>query len=148
MDPPVGTVLAIALRTTVRGPMREVASARALVGGGLEGDVRASPNRGITFLASGHWRTVTHQLHTDLPWHTRRANILVDAPSLGHLIGRKIRVGDVEVEIVGETKPCELMDALHLGLKDALVPDCRAGVHGRVLCGGEIQVGHAVMLGA
>jgi MOSC domain-containing protein YiiM len=145
-DQTVGTVRSIALRTAVRGPMKEVAAARAAADGGLEGDVATSPRRGITFLATGQWSDVTRELGAELPWHTRRANVLVDAPKLGHLIGKTVRVGEVEVGVLAETKPCELMDALHQGLRSALAPDCRGGVHGRVLRGGRFQVGDVVVV--
>ena len=128
--------------------MKEVASATAVQDGGLQGDIAVAARRGITFLASGHWGQVTSELGVPLAWHTRRANVLVDAPRIGHLIGRIVRVGDAEVEILGETKPCDLMDALHPGLKNALVADCRAGVHGRVLSGGEFKVGDTLVVTA
>lgn len=145
-DRTVGTVQSIALRTAVRGPMKEVDSARASVNGGLEGDIAVSPKRGITFLATGQWDEVSRTLNAELPWHTRRANVLVDAAGLGHLIGSTLRVGEVEIEILAETKPCELMDALHQGLKAALTPECRGGVHGRVIKAGRLQVGDAVVV--
>jgi hypothetical protein len=36
------------------------------------------------------------------------------------------------------------MDQQHQGLKEALKPDCRAGVHGQVISGGTVHVGDAV----
>jgi len=142
----VGKVLSIALRTGKRMPMREVESVRAQIDGGLEGDVEAAARRGVTFISRDQWRDTMRDLDAELPWHTRRANVLVDAPKLGPLIGRTICIGEVEVEITGETKPCELMDQLHNGLRAALVPDCRGGVHGRIRRGGSIHVGDSMVL--
>ena len=48
------------------------------------------------------------------------------------------------MQIGAETQPCELMDRLHAGLWDALKPNCRAGVYGKVLTGGEFKVGDRV----
>lgn len=48
------------------------------------------------------------------------------------------------VKIVGETKPCRLMDDNHQGLKDALVEDWRGGVFGEVVMPGEINVGDSI----
>lgn len=134
-------VLAIALKTAKSGPMREVEEATAEVNGGFACPVKPSPDRGITFLAAGHWSEVNAELGTSLPWHTRRANVLLDTRALGGLIGKTVRVGEVTVRLIGETKPCALMDTFHKGLTKALVPDYRGGVHGRVLKGGTVRAG-------
>ena len=141
-------VAGIALRTAEGGPMREAGEANAEVDGGLIGDVpKKERKRGITFLSAGQWREVTGELGAaELPWHTRRANVLLDGcGSLADLIGKRIKIGNgIELEIGGETLPCGLMDQLHSGLKNTLVPDCRAGVYGRVLTDGTIRIGDQV----
>lgn len=137
----VGPVSRIALKTAVGGPMREVNEAAAEVDRGLVGSVRPSPRRGITFIATGAWRRATGEIGVELPWHTRRANVLVDAEQVGHLIGKTVQVGGVVVEILAETRPCELMNKLQPGLLDALKPDCRAGVYGRVISAGAFRIG-------
>lgn len=138
-----GRVLGIALRN---GPlvMREVPTAQATAGAGLTGDHQVSAERGITFISAPQWAEVTRELNAELPWFTRRANVLLDWPALGELIGRTIRVGPVRVAIKGETRPCGLMDRLYNGLRAALKPEFRAGVHGEVLNAGQIQVGDEV----
>lgn len=147
-DRVIGRVLKIALRTRPKGPMQEVPEASGSENGGLTGDVSSRPDRGITFLASQQWAEATRELEKELPWHTRRANILVDAASLAELIGRTISVGDVRVRINAETRPCSLMDRLEPGLRAALTPDCRAGVYGRILNDGQLRVGDLVVLQA
>ncbi len=143
----VGRILAVALRTGVREPMREVEQALAREGVGLEGDVpEKTRERGLTLLSAPQWRDAIAELGADLPWHTRRANVLVDAPSLGHLIGKDVQVGGVRVRIHAETTPCKLMDVLHEGLRKALTPDCRGGVYGEVLSDGAVEVGQAVSI--
>lgn len=145
-DESVGKVLAIALRTRPKGPMNEVERAAAVANVGLTCDVASRPDRAITLLASDQWRDVTRELATDLPWHTRRANILVESTGLGRLIGKTIRIGPIEVRIEAETKPCGLMDQLHDGLRAELAPDCRGGVYGRITRGGEINIGDSVVI--
>lgn len=142
----VGKVVSIALRTAVNGPMREVTETAAQADAGLEGDLPVDSRRGITLIAKAQWEQVTRELGVDLPWHTRRANILVDCPSLAHLIGKTIHVGPVEVEVNAETEPCRLMDKQYQGLREALIPDVRAGVYGRIARSGAIQVGDLVTL--
>jgi len=142
----IGRVLSIAVRSARRGDMREIAQAKAVKGGGIAGDIKSVPDRGITLLASVQWLQATQQLQVDLPWHTRRANVLIEAERLDDLVGRTIRIGDVQIEIVGESKPCGLMDWLHKGLREALQPDGRGGVYGRVVRDGTFKVGDAVEL--
>lgn len=137
-------VTGIAIRTAAGGPMQELPEADMLEGGGLRGDLSSSADRGITLLSGRQWAEVSRELGVNLPWHTRRANILLDSAGLGPWVGRTIRLGDGLVHIVGETRPCELMDRFHCGLKAALTPDTRGGVHGRVLKGGRIRVGDRV----
>jgi len=124
--------------------MIEVEAATAVENGGLNGDVNSRPDRGITFLASQQWGVVLSDLAKDLPWHTRRANVLVEAAGLAHLVGKTISLGEVAVRIIAESKPCSLMDRLEPGLRAALTPDCRGGVYGRIVQGGRLRVGDEI----
>lgn len=142
----VGHVLAIAIKTAEGGPMHETRAAEAEKDGGLVGGVKPTPKRGLTFLASGAWKRICGELKIDIPWHTRRANVLIEAENIGNLIGKTIQFGHVIVDVLAETRPCDLMDQLQPGLKAALVPDVRAGVYGRVVSGGDFHVGDAVMM--
>ena len=140
-----GRVDGIAIRTAKEGPMRELLVAHAVAGHGLEEDkVPVKPDRGITFLSGEKWAEVCVALGFHIPWHTRRANVLTEGLDLATLIGRSIHIGEVEVAIIGETKPCALMDKIQAGLRNALTPECRAGVHGRVIHGGALRVGDAI----
>lgn len=136
-----GRVAAIAVKTAKGGPMREIEVAEAVVDGGITAGTPVSAKRGITFLSRERWNAAMDELMVDLPWHTRRANVLVEGLDLAPLIGRRVRLGDVEVDIRGETHPCARMDALYEGLRRALEPDCRGGVYGQVVRGGTFRVG-------
>jgi MOSC domain-containing protein YiiM len=137
-------ILALALRPTAKAAMQEVSQARATAGGGLEGDVSTSADRGITLLDEEKWNQVTCELGTEIPWHTRRANVLVQGIELAQLIGKTVCLGEVEVAVKAETKPCGLMDEIHPGLRAVLEPQCRGGVYGRIVVGGTIRVGDPV----
>lgn len=141
-----GRVVAIAIRTAVKGPMRELREAVASADGGIDGDVKVAAHRGVTLIDRGQWSEVTRELKAELPWHTRRANVLVEGLNLAELIGKQIRIGAVELTVNAETKPCGLMDELHPGLRQALVPDCRGGVYGRVTRSGSFKLGDSVTL--
>jgi MOSC domain-containing protein YiiM len=144
MTQSVGKIIAIALRTSRRGPMREVDSATALAGGGLAGDHGGRGERGLTLLSAERWRETLEELGTDLPWHTRRANVLVSGLDLAALIGKRVRLGQIEIIVRAETDPCSEMERQFAGLQEALVPDCRGGVYGRIVVGGTIRVGDGV----
>lgn len=140
----VGTVQAIALKPGRGETMIETDQAVAERDGTLAGSAACNPRRGVTFLSSRQWSAVMRELGADKPWHTRRANVLIDADSLGDLRGKRIQIGGATFDIFAETRPCELMDSFHAGLLNALKPDCRAGVYGRVVSGGPIRIGDSV----
>ncbi len=140
-------ILSIAVRTEKNGPMQEIDLVSASPDGGLDGDLPAPAHRRITLLSTDQWAQTTTELGANLPWHTRRANILLDGGSLEGLIGSTVRLGDLTVKVNAETKPCGLMDKIHMGLREALVPDCRGGVYGEIVEGGTIKVGDALTVG-
>lgn len=143
---PSAHVLSLAIRTGKLGPMRELAEVAAHRDGGLEGDNRSSRERGLTLLSAEQWAAATAELGAELPWHTRRANVLVEGIDLPATIGRTLRIGEVEVAVLAETEPCGVMERQRAGLRAALTPDCRGGVYGRILRGGTLRVGDAVGL--
>lgn len=142
--PQEGRIAAIAVRTEKLGPMREIQRANAALGGGIDGDIEVKPHRGVTLISREQWDETMRELGADLPWHTRRANVLVEGLTLSGLVGLTVRLGSVELHIHGETKPCGLMDALYDGLQAALEPDMRAGVHGQVIYAGSFAVGDSI----
>ena len=121
-------ILAIAVRTEKKGPMRETDRVSATPDDGLEGDLPAAAHRRITLLSNEQWSETTRELNAELPWHTRRANVLLEGGSLKSLIGSTVKLGELTIKVNAETEPCGLMDKLHMGLREALTPDCRGGV--------------------
>lgn len=141
----VGPLVALAVKLHEGGPMREVDHATARLDAGLTEDIPHSIDRGLTLISSRQWAAVTRTLGADLPWHTRRANLLIDADRLGDLIGLTCRLGDVEILVTGETRPCGLMDKQFPGLREALIPECRGGVTARVVRGGALRRGDVLI---
>ena len=140
----VGQVIGLAVRTGVGAAMQELDSVKVVADGGVEGDVPAPTHRGMTLLSSRQWQEVVEEVGVNYPWHTRRANVLVDCDSLSHLMEQTIQIGDVVVQVTGETDPCSVMEAIHPRLKEALTPEMRGGVYGRILQGGSIAIGATV----
>jgi MOSC domain-containing protein YiiM len=141
-----GRVRGLAIHGPRGEPMIEVEEIHVTRLAGLQGDRSGKGKRGVTLLSQEHWSQVTAALRADLPWHTRRANVLVEGLQLSASVGRRLRLGEVELYIHGETRPCEQMDRLHPGLRRLLETDCRGGVHGQVSVGGHLKVGDAVFL--
>lgn len=145
-DAPWGVVKALAAWTGKGLPMREVDEARVAVGRGFEGHERAFGKRGVTLLSIERWTETIRELGEELPWHTRRANVLTEGIDLAAAIGNRLRIGEVEIDVDDETRPCGLMDWLCKGLRQALTPDKRGGVVGEVIHEGVIRVGDTVTL--
>ena len=142
----VGKVAAIAWRPTDGDAMREIGRCRVRADTGLDTENRKPGKRSLTLLSKEQWAAVCAELGAELPWYTRRANLLIEGLDLASTIGREITIGDVRVRIHDETKPCRIMDQQFAGLRKALLPDCRGGVFGQVLNDGTIDVGNTVAL--
>jgi MOSC domain-containing protein YiiM len=113
-------------------------------GTGLQGDQKRGRKRQVTLLAAEAWEAATAELGVDAPPSRRRANVVIRGMDLAGTLGRQLRVGPVLIRVHGETDPCEMMDRVAPGLKDALTPHRRAGVFGAVIEGGAIAVGDTV----
>lgn len=142
---PIGRVLAIALRCGRHGPIREVTEAIARKDAGVEPDRWPRPDRGITLLSERAWQAAIAELGVELPWHTRRANLLTDIADLPALLGQTLRIGQAVVTVRGITHPCENMDAACQGLRAALNRDHRGGIFARVITSGPIRVHDAII---
>ncbi len=136
----------IAWRAEARAPMQLREECEITLNAGVHSDTRGKPGpRQVTVLSMDTWQEVCAELGEDLPWTTRRANLLISGLRFcpGD-VGRQIRIGEVVLEITGETTPCARMDAQREGLTGTLRPAWRGGVCCRVVHGGTIAVGAPV----
>lgn len=143
----MGTLLGIACRDGSRLPMRELDAARIGLDTGVASDFRGRKRgrRQVTLLCAEKWRAACADLGIELPWTTRRANLLVNGLPIGpECVGRTLRVGTAVLRITQETDPCGRMDEQYRGLKRALLPDWRGGACCEVIEDGDIAVGDAV----
>lgn len=132
------------LRPATRAPLKPVEEAVAEPGAGLVGDHAGKGKRQVTLLSREAWQAACADLDAQVDPVSRRANLLVEGVDFVETRGRRLRVGEVLLEVAGETKPCELMDDMHLGLWDALKPDWRGGVFAQVIEGGTLRQGDAL----
>ena len=138
----------IARRSKKRATMQELEQAQVGEAFGIEGDLRGKPGkRQVTVLSVESWRQACEATGTDLPWTSRRANLLVEGLWFDkNMVGQILSIGEVKLQITKETVPCFRMDEAHPGLQDALRAEWRGGVCCRVIAGGQIQVGDTVKL--
>ena len=137
----------IAIRRQPRIAMQSIESAEISVHAGIIGDYRGSlKGRQLSLLSEADWlETCTEVGAEGLPWTTRRANLLIDEVSFDDSwVGRRLRIGAVELLVTCETAPCSLMDAQQAGLTAALRSDWRGGVCCDVLQPGHIALGDQV----
>ena len=139
-----GIVKGIAVRDASRAPMKEQQQVEVTLRQGIVQDYRGTGLRQVTFLDMGQWREVLAELGIDLPWYTRRANVLITGIDLAATVGRRLQIGACRFAIGGETTPCGRMDELQPGLRRTLTPALRGGVWGKVLQGGTLRVGDEV----
>ena len=140
-----GTVDAIWIKRMKLGPMDPVESATLVADAGIVGCSNQNGKRQVTVIE----REVFDEIRRTLPDAEpimRRANFMVSGLRLEKTRGRVLHLGDVRIQIWGETRPCERMDAQCPGLTSALDPHWRGGVYGVVLDDGEVRVGDAVSI--
>lgn len=127
--------------------MQTLAAVEMSIESGLLGDSCGKPGpRQVTLMTQTSWRAACADLGVDLPWTTRRANLLVDDLPLFQSTGARIVIGDAVLEITGETDPCARMEQAQQGLFEALRQDWRGGVCCRVVQGGRLVLGMDVEL--
>ena len=84
-------------------------------------------------------------LGKDIHWLDRRANLLVDGIEFcAAMVGKVLKIGNVQLLITRETDPCRRMDQLHPGLGQALQRQWRGGVCCQVLKPGVIGLGDPI----
>lgn len=143
----MGRLAGIARRDKKRAPMETLESAEIGEDTGVANDFRGKPGpRQVTLLSAEAWENVCAQLGKDLPWTTRRANLLVDGLELPRKAGDIIVIGAARLLVTMETDPCSRMEEQCAGLKAALEPDWNGGVLCRVLQGGSVSIGDSVSL--
>jgi len=140
-------LVGIARKARPRAPMESLESVSVTTELGIDGDFRGKlRRRQVTILADEDWQAACLEIgRDDIHWTERRANLCVRGIALSRNKGSKLSIGDVVFEITGETDPCNRMDAVAMGLQEALRPDWRGGVTCRVIAGGTITVGDQVI---
>ena len=140
-------LLKIWTKPAKRKQMRSHESIECIFEKGLQGCAGGkSKHRQVTILSLAAWNEAQEEIEQRLDPSSRRANLLVDELNFEDSKGKILTIGDLEIEITGETKPCAYMDELHEGLRAAMKPHWRGGATGKVLNSCTISIGDSVIL--
>lgn len=141
---PIPVVTAIHLAPATRLPTRSVSTVDAEAGKGLVGDrYHGTRHRHVTIQSASQLAEGAAELGSPVEPGATRRNITVSTGDIPDRPGQRIRVGEVELEVVRVAAPCKLLD-------DAIAPGARlalrrrAGSVCRVLTSGSIAVGDEV----
>lgn len=136
----------IARKQTGGSVMEELFAVDISVGEGLDGDYKDEGDAGmVSILSRDSWIKVCEEAGTELSWLAREANLLIRGfEFLPTDVGKSLRVGEVILEVIGETRPCESLEDSAPGLHEALMTGWRGGVNCKVIRGGSIQSGDEI----
>ena len=126
-------------------PTRSVETVEAEAGVGLVGDrYHGSRHRHVTVQALDEVEAAARDLGHDIPLGATRRNVTITAGPIPQRPGERMRIGDVELEVVRIAAPCRLLDDwLGPGAMQALRSP-RGGTVFRLLSSGTIRVGDEV----
>lgn len=140
-----GSLEAIWIKRSHRGPMDSVPSGALVAGRGLVGNADQGRRRQVTLIEREVWERLMEQVAMPVPPSARRANLQVSGIPLARTRDRILRVGPCRLRIGGETRPCERMEEASRGLRAVMAVDWGGGVFAEVLDDGEIAVGNEVI---
>ncbi len=108
---------------------------------GIEGDYRSGKYQigQITLIESEAFDMVSGKLGYEVPAGASRRQIVVKGIVLNELIGKRLRLGAVLVQVVDRCKPCNNMEVMiGPGAKEAM--NDKGGVRCRIIEGGVLHI--------
>jgi hypothetical protein len=118
--------------------MREVSCLSAIAGQGLEGDASFGRSRGQVLLVD---QTTLAEFGLE-PGQTRENIVVAGLVLVGMPVGARLIVGSAVLEVTGDCTPCDMMDSIRPGLREAIRG--KRGLLTRVLESGLIRMEDAV----
>ena len=150
-----GTIEGLFVAAEASGPVRAIDRVRAVAGRGLEGDryfaATAAPwvpegeGRDVTLIEAEALEGLAADTGIELPPGASRRQVVTRGIALNDLVGRRFRLGGVEVVGRELADPCRHLETLTQdGVLKGLVD--RGGLRAEILNDGEITVGDPVTI--
>lgn len=141
----MGRLVGLARRDKKRAEMEILDDAEISEQTGVANDFRGKPGkRQVTVISAEAWAAACEELGQEIPWTTRRANLLTEDIELPQRTGDVIEIAGVRLLVTMKVDPCSRMDEQFQGLRSALIPEWRGGVACTVLKGGPVCLGDSV----
>lgn len=141
----MGRLVGLARRDKKRAEMEILDDAEISERTGVANDFRGKPGkRQVTVISAEAWAAACEELGQEIPWTTRRANLLIEDIELPQRTGDVIEIAGVRLLVTMKVDPCSRMDEQFQGLRSALIPEWRGGVACTVLKGGPVCLGDSV----
>lgn len=141
----MGRLVGLARRDKKRAEMEILDDAEISEQTGVANDFRGKPGkRQVTVISAEAWAAACEELGQEIPWTTRRANLLIEDIELPQRTGNVIEIAGVRLLVTMKVDPCSRMDEQFQGLRSALIPEWRGGVACTVLKGGPVCLGDSV----
>ncbi len=141
----MGRLVGLARRDKKRAEMEILDDAEISEQTGVANDFRGKPGkRQVTVISAEAWAAACEELGQEIPWTTRRANLLTEDIELPQCTGDVIEIAGVRLLVTMKVDPCSRMDEQFQGLRSALIPEWRGGVACTVLKGGPVRLGDSV----
>jgi len=139
-----GRLRDILIKRAHGGPMDSQQHAVLETNTGLAGNADRGGRRQVTLLAQERWAELMQQVSASLEPAARRANLILEGLDLENSRDRTLLIGTCRLRVLGETRPCELMEESASGLQAAMREHWGGGAFAEVLEGGPIAVGDVV----
>jgi MOSC domain-containing protein YiiM len=148
-----GVVISLHAASSAAAPMTSLASARAVVGKGLEGDryfkglgtYSSEPGSGreVTLIEIETVEALRRDYRIELDAARARRNIVTRGIPLNHFVGKTFKIGAVILRGTRLCEPCAHMEKLTVkGAMRGLVH--RGGLRAEIVEGGTIRVGDVI----
>ena len=130
----MGELLEIWLKENHGQPMVPLTEAEVRASEGIKDSAKEPhADRQVTVLSKESWEVAISNIGESVDPKERRANFIVSGVTLEETVGKILQIGELKIEVTGETVPCKLMNEVSEGLREALKPSWRGGITGSVI---------------
>ena len=135
-------VIAIHIAAKARQEMKEISAATLIADKGIEGDryFGKKPKQNVTLVQEEFLEEAADEIGVTYRPGMSRRNITVRGVALNDLIGRRFRIGEVDLEGMSLSEPCQNMER-SIGPGAIAALSSRCGIRARVIRGGVIHKG-------